>query len=166
MASGIQLCLFCRYHDGGFRCLKKGMTPYFGPYDVVFCNDYVSKNNPVSRGGGGDGDGCYYNLTMLLAIIFCFFLVVFLLNILFSPGIAITSLFVNYINSSFWAWIWSVVFSVGVFFLIYWLYSKYTKLKKPWIWAICTYVVLSGLSFWLLIASGTDNIVRIHELTI
>jgi len=44
MASGIQLCFFCKYHEGGFRCKIKGMTPYFGPHDVVFCNDYVNKN--------------------------------------------------------------------------------------------------------------------------
>ena len=100
------------------------------------------------------------------SIVFAIVSVVFvsLLYLLFSPGMVITSIFTSYINTTLLAWIWSVVLSIGIFFLVYWLYKANIKSGNPWIWTGCTYVVLSGLSMWLLFASESDNIVKMLDL--
>ena len=86
------------------------------------------------------------------------------LAVALAPGMVVTSLFAGFIGSTLWAWIWSVVFSAGIFFLVYWLYAAGIQFERTWAWTIGTYVVLSGLSIWLLIASEAKNIVRIVEL--
>ena len=95
---------------------------------------------------------------------FYLFVLVLALFVAFAPGMVVTSLFASSINSSLWAWIWSVVFGVGTFFLVFWLYNSNLQSGNPWKWTIWTYVVLSGLSIWLLFASQADNIVRICKL--
>jgi hypothetical protein len=77
-----------------------------------------------------------------------------------------TSLFAGSIETSGWAWGWSVFFSAVIFFLLWLLYAnwEYTAHKKYKTWTIVTYVILSGLSIWLLFASEADNIVKICKL--
>jgi len=86
------------------------------------------------------------------------------LLIAFAPGIVVSSLLASYIETSLWAWIWSILFSVGVFFLLYWIYKTNLPSRNTWKWTIWTYVILSGLSIWLLFASQADSIVRICKL--
>ena len=95
---------------------------------------------------------------------FFLILIVLLLVIAFAPGMVVSSLFASYIDTSLWAWIWSVLFSAGIFFLVYWAYNANLQSGNPWKWTIWTYVVISGLSIWLLFASQVDNIVRICKL--
>jgi len=101
----------------------------------------------------GSGEGVGFLILLGLALL-----------IVFAPGMVVTSLFSNYINTSLWAWIWSVVFSIGVFFLVYWSYWASKKFGNLWKWTIWTYVILSGLSIWLLFASEAENIIRICKL--
>ena len=86
---------------------------------------------------------------------------------IFSPGMVITSLFAGVIESSFWAWVWSILFSVGIFCGIFFSYRANKKIydnETEWIWSLGTYAVIAGLSFWLLCASEGENIVRICKL--
>ena len=64
--------------------------------------------------------------------------------IAFAPGMVISSLFASFIDTSLWAWIWSVVFSVGFFFLIYWFYWASINNGNPWKWTIWTYLDIIG----------------------
>ncbi|NDW11234.1 hypothetical protein [Dysgonomonas sp. 520] len=86
------------------------------------------------------------------------------LLIAFAPGMVLTSLFASFISTSLWAWVWSVLFSIVLFFLIYWLYNANIGRGNPWIWTVVTYIILSGLSIWLLIESEGENIVKVCQL--
>ena len=86
------------------------------------------------------------------------------LIIAFAPGMVLTSLIAMAIDTTLWAWIWSILFSAGIFFLVYWGYMYNTQLNYPWRWIIVTYLILSGLSVWVLFASEADCIVRICNL--
>jgi hypothetical protein len=121
------------------------MTKYLYDEDG---NRYRKENDDSDSGEGG----------------FFLILIALLLIIAFAPGMVVSSLFANNIDTSLWAWIWTVLFSVGVFFLIYWAYWASIKLGNPWTWTLWTYAVFSGLSIWLLFASEAGNIIKICKL--
>jgi len=122
------------------------------------CKDYV----PRYGGGGDDGEGCLESFGKFLGGAA---IVVFIILVVFAPGMVITSLFSNYINTSLWAWIWSVVFSIVIIFLVALPFIVYVKSENiAIIGTLCTYAVLSGLSIWLLFASEASNIVKTCNL--
>lgn len=93
-------------------------------------------------------------------------ILLFVLYLVFSPGMVITSLFTNWLNNSWIAWILSILFSAGIFALIFFLLKKSGNIEddKLLIYTAVIYVVISGLSVWLLWASNADMITRINQL--
>ena len=95
---------------------------------------------------------------------FAFALLVLLLVVAFAPGMLITSLFVFALQSTLWAWFWSVFFSVLVFFAIWYFYTKVLLYVKYWRWTIITYIIISAFCIWILKASSIEQIQQIVKL--
>lgn len=133
----------------------------------------ISTTKSKSRPTKSNDDGRWF-----FALVGILVATALIILVAFAPGMVITSLFANSLKSSLGAWILSVIFSLGILLLIYFLFNKFSevdkinkikigkigKFSKLQIYSVVIYFVISLLSIWLIFDSNADKIVQICKL--
>ena len=163
-------CKWCGHNFYNLDAARGGVRESSN-YCSVRCETRAKQNQPKSNSNST-------GLWLLLIITFVAIIVFITIIVAFAPGMVATSLLLNSIETSKWAWIWSVINSTFIFGVIYFLFYKFSKIDKTikiriWkigrfskvlIYSVVVYVVISGFSIWFLRTSNADSIVKICEL--